>query len=116
MRRNAPRDVLWQIARTAVLVLASAAALFLLLHVLAGIPNGHLLIVIVLAAPLAALFAWVAARAWRSGELPYRGGVERRDREPLAFWSGVVIYAAGALALAVLSLWALLQVLADLAA
>lgn len=107
---------LWRIARTAVVVLASAAALFLLLHVLAGVPNGHLLIVIVLAAPLAVLFGWVAARAWQSGELPYRGGVDHRGRNPLSYWTGIVIYAAGALALAVMSLWALLQVLADLGA
>jgi hypothetical protein len=80
------------------------------------VPNGHLLIVIVLAAPLAALFGWVVAKAWRSGELPYRFGVDRRDRQPLAFWTGVVIYAGGAVALAVMSLWALLQVLADLVA
>lgn len=109
------REILLRIARTAVIVLACAAALLLVLHLLAGLPNGHLLIVIALSAPLAALFAWVAARALRSGELPYRFGVDRRDRNPVGFWTGVVIYAAGAAALAVMSLWALVQVVAGLA-
>jgi hypothetical protein len=104
------REVLVQLARTAAMVLAGAAALLLVLHVVAGLPNGHLLVVIVLAAPLGALFGWVTMRALRSGELPYRFGVDRRDRNPVAFWTGVAIYAAGAAVLVAISLWALVQV------
>jgi hypothetical protein len=105
-----PREMLVQLARTAAVVLAGAAVLLLVLYLVAGLPNGHLLIVIVLAAPLGALFGWVTARALRSGELPHRFGVDRRDRNPVAFWTGVVIYAASAAALAAMSLWALAQV------
>ncbi len=106
------REVLWRLARTAVLVVAGAAALLGLLHWIAGVPNGHLLIVLALSAPMAVLFGWVVRRALREGELPYRGGVDRRDRNPAGFWTGVVIYAVGAAALAVVSVWALKQVLA----
>jgi hypothetical protein len=109
------REILAQIARTAAVVLVGAAALLLVLDLLAGLPNGHLLIVITLAAPLGTLFGWVAVKALRSGELPYRFGVDRRDRNPVGFWVGVVIYAAGAAALGVMSLWALVQVVAGLA-
>jgi hypothetical protein len=109
------RQILLQVARTAAMALAGAGALLLVLHLLAGLPNGHLLIVIALAAPLGVLFGWVTVRALRSGALPYRFGVDRRDRNPVTFWVGVVIYAAGAAALGVMSLWALVQVVAGLA-
>lgn len=100
-----PREVLWRIARTALLVIACAAALWLLLDWLAQIEDGHLLIVFALSAPLGALFAWVTVRALRTGELPYRGGVDRRDREPLAFWVGVVIFGLGAAAILTMAAW-----------
>lgn len=102
-----PREVLLRIARTAALALGGAAALGLVLYLLAGLPNGHLLVVIMLAGPLGALFAWVVGQALRNGELPYRGGVDRRAENPLGFWTGVVIWGGGAAALLLMSLWAL---------
>ncbi|PWS39099.1 hypothetical protein DFH01_07625 [Falsiroseomonas bella] len=107
-----PREILLRIARTAAIVLAGAAVLLLVLHLLAGLPDGHLLIVIALSAPLAALFGWVVAEALRSGVLPHRSGVDDRLRNPLAFWIGAAIYAIGAAALAIMAIWALAQVLA----
>jgi hypothetical protein len=107
-----PREILLAIARTAAVVLAGAAALLLLLHLLAGLPDGHLLIVIALSAPLAVLFGWVVVEALRSGILPQRSGADHRDRNPIAFWIGVAIYAISAAALAVMAIWALTQVLA----
>lgn len=111
-----PREIVRQVARTAAMALGGAAVLLLLLHVLSGFPNGHLLIVLALATPLGSLFGWVALTALRSGELPYRFGVDRRDTNPVAFWTSLVIFAAGSAGLAAISLWSLAQVIAGVAA
>lgn len=106
------REILVRIARTAALALTGAAALLLALYLADTVPNGHLLIVIALAAPFGALLGWATLQALRSGEFPHRFGVDRRDRSPAVFWASIAIFAATAAGMAALSLHALLQLIA----
>jgi hypothetical protein len=100
-----PGAMLRKLARTAVLVAALAALLLAVALWIEATPGAEFLFGLVLAAPLAVLAGWQLTEALRTGELPYRTGVDTRARNPGAYWSGVGVLGSGAVGCGALALW-----------
>jgi hypothetical protein len=97
--------ILRRLALTALLAMAGAAVLLAVLVFIVPLPGAPFAIALVLALPLAALAGWQVVDALRTGELPYRFGVDRRDAQPVAYWAGLAVMAASTLGLILLAGW-----------
>ena len=100
-----PRAILRQLARTTLLVAAGAAVILAVVGLVAAVPQGRWLVVLLLAGPMAGLLAFVVADALRSGVFPERFRAVERARHPLVYWSGIGWFAAAALFMAGLAAW-----------
>lgn len=106
------REVLRRIARTAALVAVLALLLFALVGWIAEQPGAEYALALGLSLPLALLSGWVVVEALLSGELPYRGGVDRRAQKPVAYWTGLAVIAASTVGLVALAVWCVARLMA----
>ena len=108
-----PGALLRQFGKTALLVSALAALIYIGPASIAAWPGARWLLALVLATPLTALLLWELRQSFREGELAVRGGPPvRRHRQPLFFWALIGIQIACTIGLAALSAWSTMELTA----
>lgn len=97
--------VLRQLAKTAALVAALGLLLYLGVAALAEREDGHWLIGLVLAAPMAVLTGWLVLDALRCGVFPMRFSSPTREGQPVAYWFNVVWFSACGVLFGAIAVW-----------
>ncbi len=110
-----PAAILREIGRTALQVGVVAVLLYGAVLLFSSFSAGGPVLGVLIGAPFTALLGLVVADALRSGVFAQMRRSPRRDAQPLAYWSSVAWFAAGALLTGVMTARGALQVLASLA-
>ena len=113
---ESPAAILREIGRTALQVGVVAVLLFAAVMLFSGFSAGGWVLGVLIGAPFTALLGLAVADALRTGVFAQVvGRSPRRDAQPLAYWSSVAWFAAGAVLTGVMTVWCALQALASLA-
>lgn len=110
-----PAAILREIGRTALRVGVAAVPLYGAVMLFSSFSAGGWVLGVLIGAPFTALLVLVVVDALRSGVFAQVVRSPRRDAQPLAYWSSVAWFAAGALLTGVMTAWFALRVLASLA-